>query len=132
MRTVLLTSAFLSVGVFNAARALPFAGVDRSLSDLTLVADGCGGGMHRDVNGVCVFNGPGWGGGGHYYSGSGPGWHGGWHNGSHWNSHYSWHTHSGWHNSGHHGGWHGGGHHGGGHHGGGHHGGGHHGGGHRR
>jgi hypothetical protein len=132
MRALLVSSAVMFFGVVNAVQAAPFALFKPDTSGLTLVADGCGGGWHRNVNGVCVVNGA----GRAYYGGGGPGWHGGWHNDSHWSGHSSWHTHyndhhGGWHHNGGHGGHNGGGHHGGGHHGGGHHGGSHHGG-HRR
>jgi hypothetical protein len=86
------------------AEAMPLSATYHAASMVTLVADGCGGGFHRDAVGACVPNlggGGGWGGGG---------WHGGWHGGS-W--HGSWHGgHGGWHGGGH---WHGGDHGHGGH-----------------
>lgn len=136
--------AALTTVFAGSAEAMPTPAPYHGDSVITLVAGGCGYGLHRNIYGNCVLNGPGWGGavvapgfygapgygGGGYYHGGyyhggyyhgGGGWHGGYYHGG------------GWHGGGYHGGgWHGGGGHwhgGGGHwHGGGHHGGG----GHRR
>ena len=88
-------------------------------SGVTLVAGGCGYGLHRNIYGNCVVNGPGWGGAvvaPGYYGYGAPGYHGGYYHGGGWHAGY-------YHGGGYHGGgWHGGGcHHGGGWHGGGYH-----------
>ena len=75
-------------------------------SGVTLVAGGCGYGLHRNIYGNCVVNGPGWGGAvvaPGYYGYGAPGYHGGYYHGGGWHAGY-------YHGGGYHGGgWHGGG-----------------------
>ena len=87
----------------GSAEAMPTPAPYRGDPVITLAAGGCGYGLHRNIYGNCVLNGPGWGGvvvapgvygGGGYYHGGyygggyyhGGGWHGGgWHGGgAHW------------------------------------------------
>jgi hypothetical protein len=97
--------AALTTLLAGSAEAMPTPAPYRGDSVITLAAGGCGYGLHRNVYGACVVNGPGWGGvvvapgfyGGGYYHGGG--WHGGYYHGGGWHG-------GGWHGGGAH--WHGG------------------------
>jgi hypothetical protein len=121
MRLASWTSiAAVSTLLAGSAEAMPTPATYHADSGIVLAAGGCGVAYHRNVYGVCVPNGYGWGGGvvvapGFYGA---PGWHGGYYGGGGWRGGY---YHGGYYHGG---GWHGGAWHGGGWHGGGWHGGG--------
>jgi hypothetical protein len=57
MPKVFLSSALALLGLSAPALAMPLPPFSDTTPGLTLVANGCGGGWHRNFNGVCVPNG---------------------------------------------------------------------------